>query len=71
MMSMACTFFKLTPLEAFAGMTCNAALALGLHDRGRLVVGKRADLAVWNVTHPNQLCYAFGGVSPLQKLILS
>jgi imidazolonepropionase len=68
MMSMACTFFKLTPLEAFAGMTRNAALALGLHDRGVLAVGKRADLAVWSVQHPNELCYWFGGVSPLKKL---
>jgi imidazolonepropionase len=69
MMSMACTFFKLTPLEAFKGMTCNAALALGLKDRGTLAVGKRADLAVWNVRHPHELCYGFGGVSPLQQLI--
>lgn len=69
MMSMACTFFKLTPLEAFGGMTRNAALALGLQDRGRLVVGKRADLAVWNALHPNELCYGFGGISPLKQLI--
>jgi imidazolonepropionase len=65
MMSMACTFFKLTPLEAFKGMTVNAALALGLRDRGTLAVGQRADLAVWNVRHPHELCYGFGGVSPL------
>ena len=69
MMSMACTFFKLTPLEALKGMTCHAALALGLRDRGSLAVGMRADLAVWNVRHPNELCYGFGGVSPLQQLI--
>jgi imidazolonepropionase len=69
MMSMACTFFKLTPLEAFKGMTVNAALALGLRDRGTLAVGQRADLAVWNVRHPHELCYGFGGVSPLQQLI--
>jgi imidazolonepropionase len=69
MMSMACTFFKLTPLEAFKGMTVNAALALGLRDRGTLAVGQRADLAIWNVRHPHELCYGFGGVSPLQQLI--
>ena len=71
MMSMACTFFKLTPLEAFAGMTRHAALALGLQDRGVLAIGKRADLVVWNVQHPNELCYWFGGQSPLTQLITS
>jgi imidazolonepropionase len=71
MMSMACTFFKLTPLEAFAGMTKHAARALGLQDRGTLEIGKRADLAIWNIAHPNELCYRFGGANPLQKLILS
>ena len=69
MLSMACTFFKLTPLEAFSGMTLHAARALGLQDRGSLVVGQRADLAVWGVRHPNELCYWFGGVSPLKELI--
>ncbi|MDI9333011.1 MAG: imidazolonepropionase [Cytophagales bacterium] len=71
MLSMACTFFKLTPLEAFAGMTLQASRALGLQDRGTLAVGQRADLAVWNVDHPNQLCYPFGGSHPLYQLIAS
>ena len=69
MLSMACTFFKLTPLEAFTGMTLQAARALGLEDRGALEIGKRADLAVWNASHPNQLCYPFGGANPLHQLI--
>jgi imidazolonepropionase len=69
MLSMACTFFKLTPLEAFAGLTKNAALALGLQDRGTLAIGQRADLAVWNTNHPNELCYPFGGANPLHQLI--
>lgn len=69
MLSMACTFFKLTPLEAFAGITLQAARALGLEDRGALEIGKRADLAVWNISHPNQLCYPFGGTNPLHQLI--
>ncbi len=71
MLSMACTFFKLTPLEAFVGMTRHAALALGLQDRGTLAVGQKADLAVWNIAHPNQLCYHFGWASPLKQLISS
>lgn len=71
MLSMACTFFKLTPLEAVSGMTKNAALALGLHDRGTLMAGQKANLAIWNLQHPNELCYWFGGVSPLKQLIRS
>ncbi|MEO6363236.1 MAG: imidazolonepropionase [Caldimonas sp.] len=60
MLSMACTLFRLTPEEALRGMTVNAARALGLADRGALVAGQRADFAVWNVAHPNELAYWFG-----------
>ena len=45
-MTLACTHFRLTPEEALRGATRHAALALGLHDRGRLAPGYRADLAV-------------------------
>lgn len=57
---MACTFFRLTPLEAVRGITVNAARALGLADRGTLAPGQRADLAVWDLEHPNELTYWFG-----------
>jgi len=60
MLSMACTLFRLTPEEALRGMTVHAARALGLADRGTLARGRRADLAVWNVAHPNELAYWFG-----------
>ena len=61
MLNMACTLFRLTPEEALRGMTVNGARALGLADRGRLVVGQRADAAIWHgVAHPNELAYAFG-----------
>jgi imidazolonepropionase len=60
MLNMACTLFRLTPEEAVRGMTANAARALGLHDRGTLVAGQRADFAVWPHEHPNALAYAFG-----------
>jgi len=60
MLNMACTLFKLTPEEALRGATVHGALALGLHDRGTLAAGQRADFAVWAVHHPNQLAYAFG-----------
>ena len=58
---MACTLFRLTPDEALRGVTVHAARALGLSDRGTLAVGQRADLAVWNVSDPAELCYWIGG----------
>jgi imidazolonepropionase len=60
MLNMACTLFRLTPEEALAGVTRHAAQALGLHDRGVLASGKRADFVLWNVQHPAQLSYALG-----------
>jgi imidazolonepropionase len=60
-MSLACTHFRLTPEEALRGATGHAARALGLHDRGVLRVGLRADFALWNVRRPAELCYWLGG----------
>jgi len=60
MMSMACTLFRLTPGEALAGATRNAARALGLADRGTLTVGRRADVALWNIDEPAELAYRIG-----------
>lgn len=60
-MQLACTHFRLTPEEALRGATCHAARALGLDDRGTLRAGQRADLAVWNVRDPAELCYWLGG----------
>lgn len=60
-MNMACTLFRLTPEEALAGFTREAARALGLSDEiGTLEVGKRADLAVWRVDDPAELSYWMG-----------
>lgn len=59
--NMACMLFRLTPEEALRGITANAARALGLGDRGTLVVGQRADLAVWHARRPAELCYWIGG----------
>lgn len=59
-MNMACVLFGLTPEEALRGATVNAARALGLNDRGSIVRGKRADLAVWDVQSPDELSYALG-----------
>jgi len=60
MLSMGCTLFQLTPEEALQGVTCHAAQALGLADRGRLAAGLRADLSLWEIGHPVELCYRFG-----------
>ena len=68
MVSMACTLFRLTPEEALRGVTVNAARALGLHDRGVIAPGKRADLAVWSVGHPTELAYHLG-YNPLSCVI--
>ena len=68
MINMACTLFRLTPEEAFAGVTVNSARALGLNDRGRLAPGQRADLAIWDVEHPRELAYRFG-VNPLRQRV--
>ena len=60
MLNMACTLFRLTPEEALAGVTRNAARALGLHDRGVLAAGMRADFVLWDVDQPAELSYCFG-----------
>ncbi len=62
MMNMACVNFGLTPAEALAGFTRNAARALGMQDRrGSLAVGKQADFAVWDIDEPAELAYRMGG----------
>lgn len=60
MLNMACTLFRLTPLEAWQGITLHAARALGLDDRGRLATGCRADMSVWDADHPRELAYQIG-----------
>jgi imidazolonepropionase len=61
MLNMACTLFRLTPEEALAGVTRHAARALGLRDRGTLAAGQRADIALWDIVLPAELCYWIGG----------
>lgn len=61
MMNMASRLFGLTPAECLAGVTRNAARALGLDsDRGTLEPGKRADMVMWNVSEPAELSYWLG-----------
>ncbi len=67
-MNMACTLFGLTPEEAIAGMTINAARALGrAHEIGSIAAGKAADLAVWRIAEPAELGY-WVGLLPERRL---
>jgi imidazolonepropionase len=67
-MNMACTLFRMTPLEALLGVTANAARALGEAKTGRIITGNKADLCVWNATHPAELAYRIG-FNPLHRRI--
>ncbi len=70
-MILASRLFRLTPLECLAGTTREAARALGLaDDRGTLEVGKRADVAVWDIDHPRELAYWIG-TPQLAELLLA
>jgi imidazolonepropionase len=68
MLNMACTLFRLTPEEAWRGVTVNAARALGLADRGTLAAGQRADFAVWDAEHPREIAYRFGH-NPCRRVV--
>jgi imidazolonepropionase len=60
-LTLACVQFRLTPEEALAGATRVAARALGLEaEIGTIEAGKVADLAVWDITRPAELCYWLG-----------
>ena len=68
-MNMGATLFRMTPSECLAGVTVNAARALGLPDRGAIAPGLRADLAVWDITHLAELSYRIG-FNPLHARIV-
>ena len=68
MLNMACTLFRITPAEALAGVTCFGAQALGLSStKGKLAIGMDADIAMWDIQQPAELCFQFG-VNPLNQL---
>jgi imidazolonepropionase len=70
MLSMACTLFGLTPEEALAGMTLNAAKALGLEaEIGTVTTGKSADLCVWRISRPAELAYWIGHPGPERRIV--
>jgi imidazolonepropionase len=68
-LNMACTLFRLTPEEALAGITKNAARALGIGaSHGTLETGKDADFAIWEVERPAELAYRIG-FNPLSGVV--
>lgn len=68
-MNMGATLFHLTVEECLAGVTREAARALGRLDTiGTIEVGKQADLAIWNIESPAELVYRIG-FNPLHRRI--
>lgn len=68
-MNMGATLFHLTVEECLAGVTREAARALGrLDTTGTIEVGKQADLAIWNIESPAELVYRIG-FNPLHRRI--
>ncbi len=71
MLNLACVQFSLTPEEAFAGVTRVAARALGLGGRkGVIREGMDADMALWPIDHPAELCYAVNMTRPSKVWVL-
>lgn len=68
-MNMACTLFRMTPVEALLGTTTHAARALGLKDRGQIAPGLRADLCIWQADHPAELSYRIGATQLHARLV--
>jgi imidazolonepropionase len=68
-MNIACTLLRMTPEEALAGATVNAAKALRLKDHGTIAVGNVANFAVWSVKHPAELSYRIG-FNPLHERLI-
>ena len=60
-LNMAATLFRLTIDECLAGVTRNAARALGLQNEvATLEAGKWADFAIWDIERPAELVYRLG-----------
>ena len=69
-MTLAANLFQLTPEECLAGVTREAAKALGIENKkGTLEMGKDADIAIWDINHPNELTYWIG-FNQLSNLII-
>jgi imidazolonepropionase len=68
-MNLSCALFRLTPEEALAGATRNAARALGiLAETGTIAAGKAAEFCVWDVGHPREIAYWMGAAGPVARI---
>ena len=68
-MNMAATCFRMTVDECLAGVTREAARALGRLDSiGTIEAGKQCDLAIWDIERPAELVYRIGA-NPLHRRI--
>ena len=68
-MNMGATLFRLTVEECIAGVTREAARALGrLNQTGTLEAGKFADLAIYEIERPAELVYRIG-FNPLWRRV--
>ncbi|MBS1720255.1 MAG: imidazolonepropionase [Armatimonadetes bacterium] len=62
--TLAMTQMKMSAEECLVASTRNAAKSLGLHDRGRIAPGQRADLAIWPVKDWREIAYWAGEIRP-------
>lgn len=70
MLNMACTLFRLTPVEALRGVTAHGALALGLQrECGRIAPGMVADLCLWETDNYAELAYSVGLPRLVQRMV--
>jgi imidazolonepropionase len=68
-MALACRQMGMTPAEAIAASTINAAFAVGLgHEVGSLEVGKKADLVILDIPDCRHLAYRFGS-NPVETVV--
>lgn len=64
--SILATFEKLSTAEVLAGITFRAAAALGLHDRGKLEAGQKADFILYPTSNFQEILYQQGKLKPSQ-----
>ena len=71
MISLACSYLKLSVEEAFRAATWQSAITLNVHDKvGSLEVGKNADLVIWDLERLIEIPYFTSDV-PIYKVIKS
>ncbi len=69
-MNLACTLWKITPLEAILGVTYYAAKSLGLNELGSIAPGKFADIIILNTSSYKEIPY-WCGFNPVEKILVN